>query len=825
MSHRIQNNRSQRIRDHRSFVFKTQEKTGEKKKGPQSLLSPEANSSGDAQEGALIPKMIAGKNNGAAVPNPPPSGNASQANAGNGSLAFINNFTETHNDVLLDAGGPFFKLGYEKFIDTMYENALGTATTLHDKEVHTYEILSDDEIKQQWPNEKIDRLKYLYIKESDTFLPATELVILETSVTFKKCRFKVGNTWPERLIRPADIVYSGGELAEFEVLTPKAIARRIHEASAGAGTDEDALFKALAHITYGTDKYNETDKEYKKYGGIFRSSRSIVEELINELEGDELRKAFGIIEYDPTTLVVSHLLAGKWDTDTLAGGMSNKQMGRLQLYIRVALIREIATGVKVGDDDEETIIRLIKATPTGDIEGLFNAFKKDNSKLLQKLESAIDGDRYTEYHQVIYHLFTPYFYHNKTSLQAYDALSNAPVFEYYKNSFWRGVTFKPRTYFYDAEINGTKIDFKFWSLRGPFGSSASFSYDLFKPINIHFIEANEALGVPAGQMITVPAYSIMTIRNEEIKAETRLAIDVALTFSGAGAVISATSKLGKIWAVVETTMGVADIAINEMRSQIAETPEGRAFLRAWDITMTVMTVYTIGKAVIEIPKMFKNLKSQYEAYKKVSTSSKSKVEKEVDKVLDEAEEASKKTEQLSENEKKGMDEKEDLSKKTGDTGQDQKNEINDQKAKDDKATVDDKKKKNNLDIEKTKGFDDIDWKSGKAIWGQGQLSAHYKKHVITNGEFGKISMNEYHDLMMDFLKEKGAFKEARLGNQVIKYDPATNRVLAGNAKKRETLTFYKALPEHIKIDPWTDAISEAQSKTGLSLDQLIYIKK
>jgi len=119
-----------------------------------------------------------------------------------------------------------------------------------------------------------------------------------------------------------------------------------------------------------------------------------------------------------------------------------------------------------------------------------------------------------------------------------------------------------------------------------------------------------------------------------------------------------------------------------------------------------------------------------------------------------------------------------------------------------------------------KGFQEIQWKNGQAIWKKKKLGDHYKKHVKNQGEFGEIKINEYHDLMKEFLEETGEFTQARLGNQLLRFDPATKRVIIGHAKNKEILSFYKALPKYTKIDPWTDAVNEAIEKTGLTIKDL-----
>lgn len=123
----------------------------------------------------------------------------------------------------------------------------------------------------------------------------------------------------------------------------------------------------------------------------------------------------------------------------------------------------------------------------------------------------------------------------------------------------------------------------------------------------------------------------------------------------------------------------------------------------------------------------------------------------------------------------------------------------------------------------TEFFENINWKKGKAIWKSGKLSEHFNKHVIERKEFGNISMDDYHNEMVNFLNESSSnFKEVRIGNQLIKYDPNSKRILIGHAKDREVKSFYKALPEYTTIDPLTDAIDVALKETGLTKADIIY---
>ncbi len=111
-------------------------------------------------------------------------------------------------------------------------------------------------------------------------------------------------------------------------------------------------------------------------------------------------------------------------------------------------------------------------------------------------------------------------------------------------------------------------------------------------------------------------------------------------------------------------------------------------------------------------------------------------------------------------------------------------------------------------VNKTIGLaSSIKWKGFRA----GQLAEHYNKH---KDEFGDITQNEYLKLAKDFAAEMGEnFKETKVGNFIIKYDPDTRRILIGNGKSREIRTFYKA--DGRDEDPFQAAIDLARQKSDL----------
>ncbi|MDQ1813289.1 polymorphic toxin-type HINT domain-containing protein [Massilia sp. CCM 9210] len=92
---------------------------------------------------------------------------------------------------------------------------------------------------------------------------------------------------------------------------------------------------------------------------------------------------------------------------------------------------------------------------------------------------------------------------------------------------------------------------------------------------------------------------------------------------------------------------------------------------------------------------------------------------------------------------------------------------------------------------------------------KGSLAPHFEKH---GAEFGRITQNEYFRQAKAFSAETGRFLEEKVGNFIVKYDPATTRTFVGHAGSREIRTFYKA--DARSPNPFQDAIALARKLSG-----------
>jgi hypothetical protein len=100
----------------------------------------------------------------------------------------------------------------------------------------------------------------------------------------------------------------------------------------------------------------------------------------------------------------------------------------------------------------------------------------------------------------------------------------------------------------------------------------------------------------------------------------------------------------------------------------------------------------------------------------------------------------------------------------------------------------------------------IAWKG----FSKGELAVHFQKH---GAEFGNITQSQYLNQAKSFASEAGQFQEQKVGNFIVKYDPATRRTFIGHASSREIRTFYIA--DGRSADPFQDAVNLARQLSGL----------
>jgi hypothetical protein len=321
----------------------------------------------------------------------------------------------------------------------------------------------------------------------------------------------------------------------------------------------------------------------------------------------------GISEKVKTLL--AHLVQEKWDVDSLAAELTDGEMRGLTLADRINLIQDIAEGYVVGDEDEETIIRLIATVPEADANGLINALRAKGSKLTQTLESAIDGEEYKKYHTTLREL---YFKNLKTDTPqaASQKMDEAKVLPWADPGLIKGLY---NIRFHYDEIKFTKdgkISFVFWTSVLVFSQkSQKFEVDPYEMIAVRFLADEELEGAQKGRIVYMPAVNLLNLYNKQFRQEMALAADTAMIVSGVGGVVSATTKLGRAIAILDTIIGSASITLVDFRGDIMKLKYGPEFLSAWDKFTFLYTIYTGYRVVKELPKVIKQLKDLYKRFK------------------------------------------------------------------------------------------------------------------------------------------------------------------------------------------------------------------
>jgi hypothetical protein len=316
----------------------------------------------------------------------------------------------------------------------------------------------------------------------------------------------------------------------------------------------------------------------------------------------------------PAQIAEAMTAAGEdaWKLDTLAAGLTAQAMSYLSLADRLTLVRKVAGGLLVGDEDERTLIRLLSSTPSADLKALTAALRSDGSALLKTLESVIDGAESKEYYgvlrSIVFGAMDP-----ETALAQMQA---AKIFPWADPGIFKAV-YTTRFYYDTVEYTRDgKVRVKYWVNIGPMGMQTT--EQVLEPdelIGLHFFLDEDFANAKRGETIYMPAAQLIAFKNEQFGREMHLAVDVGLLFAGGAGLLTKASRLAKAIAVLDTTIAAAALVISSFRTDIAKTDEGKAFLKAWDVTQTLIAAYGIAKLVVRLPETFRNLRAAYDAFR------------------------------------------------------------------------------------------------------------------------------------------------------------------------------------------------------------------
>lgn len=332
--------------------------------------------------------------------------------------------------------------------------------------------------------------------------------------------------------------------------------------------------------------------------------------------------------------------AGEWGTDDTAAGLDSRTMFYLPLADRLRVIKEIAGGNLVGDEDEQTIIRLLGSTPAGDLPQLVAALKSGGSELLKKLESVVDGAENKQYYMALRQIIFG-------SMQPGEALARmkqAKILPWADPGLFKAVynvRFKYETVEYTDD---GRVRVVYWTNIAMIGMRNN--EQIFQPdeiIGLHFFADEEFANASAGETIFMPAANLITFANEQFGRELGLVVDIGLLAAGGAGLLAKGTRLAKVIAALDTAIAAAALTISSFRQDIAKTPAGKSFLYAWDTVQTLIAVYGLARIVLHLPETFRNLRKAYEEFKagakELPPASLGKIDDETTKLIDKAEEA------------------------------------------------------------------------------------------------------------------------------------------------------------------------------------------
>jgi hypothetical protein len=303
--------------------------------------------------------------------------------------------------------------------------------------------------------------------------------------------------------------------------------------------------------------------------------------------------------------VLEHLREGRWDVDSLAARLTNEEMALFSAADRVRVVADIGGGHSVGGEDEDTIIRLLDATPAGQRAAVRAGLVANRSTLLQTLEGSMHGNNYERYHRSLRRLML--------DAGGPDAVFGAQVFPWSDPGAGHSVAQGKVLYDKPVWTPDGRIRVSYSMGRPPFLSRVAAPAELAPDqlIGIYLLSDDPEVGGKARETIFVPAVNLLLLHDKQSWRDVKLAVNIGLAFGGVTGVAGATSTFVRIVEALSAAVGLAAVGVDEYRREIARAPGGIEFLRVWDQLQFVIAVYTLGRAARQLPHVFRRARDLY----------------------------------------------------------------------------------------------------------------------------------------------------------------------------------------------------------------------
>jgi len=322
---------------------------------------------------------------------------------------------------------------------------------------------------------------------------------------------------------------------------------------------------------------------------------------------------------------------GHDDTDTAAAKVDETTLFYLSVADRIALIDEIVHGSTVYDEDEETLIRLLRTTPSADCKALIEQLKSNGAELLDALHDKINFADNKDLHDA----FRIVLLQSIGEVEASAKMENATILPWSDPGLIKGIYTKRYTYVAQLTPEG-KVAVAYASLF----ESRTFLFEADEIVGLEF-QTDDELGAE-GKTAYMPAYNLLFMDSEQFKRDLGRALDVALLAAGGVGLVAKGARLAKALAALDLLVGTTALVIDSYRAEIASTPAGKEFLRVWDITQTLIGVYGITRVVLKLPSAFRNLKETYQKFsrtKSIDPAHEKEISESVDALIEQADNA------------------------------------------------------------------------------------------------------------------------------------------------------------------------------------------
>lgn len=512
--------------------------------------------------------------------------------------------------------------------------------------------------------------KFEYFYELNDVAAGTDLNILSFTDHWVLAEFTNENGRKQKgWLNKNDVTFVGGQFQDFHTYTNEAIANRLFEAfrdyAFWAGTDEALAYDMLDQLSFSgyqpsvdillnggqtimpgpvgandshtsgyASRYEAVDALYRKTYGHKRSSRTILHELLSELSGMDLRRAFQHLNFDASDLL-RHLIDGdNWHVDSVAYGILDRDLKKISFDYRTKALKIVANGFRVGED-EDTVLRILRLSLNEEEAPAMQIFLEEE-ELLERLEAVMHGADYNAYHRTLslLHFNAQGLEQTIAQMGAFEEkmegvdtekgkISIKDVFKLAKNNVF--FYYDPRFYEkfipfgFDVKYEGTelinnkKVEFDYAigtaSLdlgEDPLMSRKKFSLDAWQTVRVYFWSESDAMNITSLKdvpFMDMPAINLLALANEEFHQNVRAITDAAMIIGAALTFWFPTSTFFLVAAVIDLVVGALDIVIQSFKQELNDTPWGKAILSGWDQIQMLAAVFGVAAIAAHAPEI------------------------------------------------------------------------------------------------------------------------------------------------------------------------------------------------------------------------------